>query len=98
MRAACGGCALHEVRLPVLGGASAGGMCAAIAAVFLDTDFPPVRMGMPEAERERNPLYRAWVSRIDIRPMLGDRDARGDQKPRSLLDCTVLDEIVDDLL
>ena len=89
---------LHEVRLPVLGGASAGGMCAAIAAVFLDTKFPPVRMDTPEAERERNPLYRAWVSKIDIRPMLGDRDARNGGDLASLLDCTVLDEIVDELL
>lgn len=89
---------LHEVRMPVLGGASAGGMCAAIAAVFLDTKFPPVRMGTPEAERERNPLYRAWVSKIDIRPMLGDRDARNGGDLASLLDCTVLDEIVDELL
>lgn len=89
---------LHEVRLPVLGGASAGGMCAAITAIFLDSKFPPVRMDTPEAERERNPLYRAWVSSVDIRPMLGDRDVRGGKQPASLLDCTVLDEIVDDLL
>lgn len=97
-RRAAGEAPLHQVRLPVLGGASAGGMCAAIASVFLDAEFPPARMGMPEEERERNPLYRAWVSRIDIRPMLGDRDVHGGKELASLLDCTVLDEIVDDLL
>lgn len=88
---------LHEVRMPVLGGASAGGMCAAIAAMFLDTRFPPVRMDTPREERDRNPLYRAWVSGIDIRPMLGDRDARRG-RPASLLDSTPLDGLVDDLL
>ncbi len=89
---------LHEVRVPVLGGASAGGMCAAMAAVFLDARFPPVRPDTPEAERRRNPLYRAWVSDIDIRPLLGTEDARPGRPLESLLDCTVLDRIVDGLL
>ncbi|MBD0273802.1 MAG: hypothetical protein ICV73_17975, partial [Acetobacteraceae bacterium] len=92
------GALLHEVRVPVLGGASAGGMCAAMAAVFLDARFPPVRRDTPEAERRSNPLYRAWVSDIDIRPLLGDEDVRSGRPLESLLDCTVLERIVDGLL
>ncbi len=50
---------LHQVRVPVLGGASAGGMCAAIAGVFLDARFPPVRPDTPPGQRARDPLWRA---------------------------------------
>ena len=46
-RRAAGDAPLHEVRLSVLGGASAGGMCAALGAVFLDAGFPHVT---PEAD------------------------------------------------
>jgi hypothetical protein len=97
-RLARGGAPLHEVRVPVVGGASAGGMCAAIAALVLDARFPPVRSGMAEPERRRNPLYRAWVSEIDIRPLLGVEDVAGGRPLESLLDCTALDRIVDGLL
>lgn len=89
---------LHEVVIPVLGGASAGGMCAAIAAIFLDTRFPPVRADTSEEQRRRNPLYRAWVQEVDIRRFLQKRDVAGGAELRSLLDCTVLEEIVDGLL
>lgn len=96
-RLAAGEPPLHEVRLPVLGGASAGGMCAAIAAIFLDARFPPVRPDTPPAERRKNPLYRAWVTDIDIRHLLGTEDMKNGGL-QSLLDSTVLEHIVDDLL
>jgi len=89
---------LHEVRLLALGGASAGGICSAIASMFLDKRFAPVRPETPAAERRGNPLWRAWVEAIDIHQLLGTRDARPGQKLASLLDCTVLEEIVDTLL
>ncbi|WP_135466524.1 patatin-like phospholipase family protein [Crenalkalicoccus roseus] len=97
-RAGTGEAPLHEVRVPVLGGASAGGMCAALAAVFLDRRFPPARPEMAPAERRANPLYRAWVSDIDIRHLLGTEDLTEGRKLVSLLDCTVLERIVDGLL
>lgn len=112
-RGAAGEKPLHDVTLSVLGGASAGGMCAAIAAIFLDTRFPHVRpiipapgaAGEPEASpglepgRHRdNPFWRAWVEDIDIRALLHTRDLSNGRPLVSLLDCTVLDEIVDDLL
>lgn len=88
---------LHEVRLSVLGGASAGGMCAALAALFCDATFPPVTPQANDATKAANPLYDAWVRRIDIRHLLGIRDL-ADGTLRSALDCTVLDEIVSELI
>ena len=86
---------LHEVTLSVLGGASAGGMCAALAALFCDAEFPPVTPGADEVTKAANPLYTAWVQKIDIRPLLGVSDLSGGAL-RSALDCTVLDRIVAD--
>lgn len=96
-RRAAGAAPLHEVRLAVLGGASAGGMCAALGAVFLDAAFPHVTPGADEAAKTQNPLYDAWVRRIDMRHLLGVDDLAGGAL-RSALDCTVLDEIVEALL
>lgn len=96
-RRGSGEATLHAVRLRVLGGASAGGMCAALGAMFLDAAFDPVAPGADEAVRRANPLYDAWVRRIDIRALLGTRDLGGGTL-RSVLDCTVLDEIVEELV
>ncbi len=96
-RRASGEAPLHEVRLAVLGGASAGGMCAALGAVFLDAAFPHVTPGADEAAKTQNPLYDAWVRRIDMRHLLGVGDLAGGEL-RSALDCTVLDEIVEALV
>ncbi len=97
-RAATGAAPLHQLRVPVLGGASAGGMCAAIAAVFLDARFPPVRPDTPREARAGNPLWRAWVEEVDIRPLLGAEDVVPGRPLPSLLDCTLLERIVDGLL
>lgn len=96
-RRAAGEAPLHDVRLAVLGGASAGGMCAALGAVFLDADFPHVTPGADEAAKAGNPLYEAWVRRIDMHHLLGVDDLK-DGEIRSALDCTVLDEIVESLV
>jgi hypothetical protein len=96
-RRAAGEAPLHDVRLVVMGGASAGGMCAALGAVFLDAEFPHVTPGADEAAKEGNPLYEAWVRRIDMRHLLGSNDLQ-DGRIASALDCTVLDEIVEALV
>lgn len=96
-RQAAGEAPLHEVRLAVLGGASAGGMCAALGAVFLDAAFPHVTPGADAAAKAANPLYDAWVRRIDMRRLLGTDDLE-DGRIASALDCLVLDEIVETLL
>lgn len=96
-RQAAGEAPLHEVRLSVLGGASAGGMCAALGAVFLDAAFPHVTPGADAAAKAANPLYDAWVRRIDMRHLLGTDDLK-DGRIASALDCSVLDEIVETLV
>jgi hypothetical protein len=96
-RRAAGEAPLHEVRLAALGGASAGGMCAALGAVFLDAAFPHVTPGADASAKAGNPLYDAWVRRIDMRRLLGVDDLKGGEI-HSALDCTVLDEIVEALV
>ncbi|MCX7684843.1 MAG: patatin-like phospholipase family protein [Acetobacteraceae bacterium] len=89
---------LHEVKLTVLGGASAGGMCAALAALFLPTRFAPVLPGRENCPAaKKNPLFSAWVDRIGIERLLETRDLGGGTLP-SALDCTILDEIVEETL
>jgi hypothetical protein len=79
----------HRAVLRVLGGASAGGMCAALATVFADLRFPP----RTPASNAPNPLHSAWVKEADIRGMLRT-DGNEEDPLASLLDCRVLDQIV----
>jgi predicted acylesterase/phospholipase RssA len=69
----------HDVSIETLSGASAGGMCAAIAAVMLQ--------GEPD-----NRIYEAWVNAIDIRELLKTQDVAAGSF-LSLLDSTVIGEI-----
>lgn len=87
--------ALHAVTVKAMGGASAGGMCAAIAALFLDRRFPPVRSLNDTAAMAANPLWRAWVEMIDIAHLLRADDLAAGEPVRSALDCSVLDGIVE---
>ncbi len=86
---------LHSVTVKALGGASAGGMCSAIAALFLDRKFAPVRSLDDTGAQADNPLWQAWVEMIDIDHMLRADDLLPGAPIRSALDCTVLDRIVD---
>ena len=102
----------HKVRLHIVTGASAGGMNGAISAVALRYDFPRAwshakiadAQTAPDqqpdwfekVDRGRNPFYSAWVEKIDITKLLGTADL--DRGVHSLLDCTVLDEIVRSIL
>ena len=52
----------HNVMIDVIGGASAGGMTAVIAAASALRKFNPVTMDTPEEERCKNPLYDSWVN------------------------------------
>jgi hypothetical protein len=92
-------CPMHEVRIKVLAGASAGGMTAGLAAGLLGMKFQSVT-GLPPAghryEPTNNNLYRSWVNTIDIDPLLGVGDLAGpDAHARSLLDSTVLTQIAE---
>jgi hypothetical protein len=89
---------LHEVKIRAFTGASAGGMCAAIAATMLQSDFQHIHTGNEGTGGEpptNNTFYESWVNQIDIKPLLGSRDIKGGKPLTSLLDCTVIDEIAE---
>lgn len=94
-------CPMHEVKLRVMAGASAGGMTAGLASGLLGmayesvtTQPPPDRPSAPIVP-ENNNLYRSWVNTIDINALLGveDFDADPGSPAQSLLDSTILNKI-----
>lgn len=82
---------LHEVSIEVLSGASAGGMCAAIAALMVHRDFEHVRDTSKTGTTNR--LYESWVNRIDIKSLLQSEDLRNRGKITSLLDSSIIGKI-----
>lgn len=89
----------HDVKVPVLAGASAGGMTAAIAALHFFHDLEHVRPNKAVPDPKNNRLYSSWVKDISIERLLETSDLATQRgvKPsvHSALCCTVLDEIVD---
>jgi len=83
----------HEVSLEVLSGASAGGMCAAIAAAMMQGDFDHIHD--TRLVGTSNTFYESWVNKIDITKLLGTDDLDGDGPVYSLLDCSIIDQIAD---
>ena len=81
----------HEVSLEVFSGASAGGMCAAIAAVQVQQDFDHIRDTSLTGTNNR--FYESWVNRIDIRELLQTGDLEKGQPVLSLLDSTIIADI-----
>lgn len=82
-------CPKHNVIIKVISGASAGAMTGVLAAANF--------AGEPDPEGSR--LKRAWVDEIDIEPLLAANDLAGEGEPlTSLLDSTVLDDIVENAL
>ena len=87
----------HNVRIPMMSGASAGGMTSAISALHAFRDLDHVWPGKPPPPPRRNRLYSSWVTDISLRTLLettdleGGRDAAG---VMSMLCCDVLDRIV----
>src|SRR5215470_9565728 len=84
----------HDVSIEVFSGASAGGMCAAIASVMVQGEFDHIH----DARRTgtTNRFYESWVNKIDIRELLKTNDIQdGDGTVVSLLDCTIIDEIAE---
>jgi hypothetical protein len=90
----------HDVRIPIMTGASAGGMTSAIAALHAFRDLEPVRpLPALEPAPNRNRLYQSWVKAISIERLLEISDLEGPGKTQgvqSALCCQVLDEIVSD--
>jgi hypothetical protein len=80
----------HDVTVPVISGASAGAITAAIAAIQVCSEIDHVRAAGADAPPERrNRLYDSWVRKIDIAQLLSTSDL-GDGKVRSLLDSSSL--------
>lgn len=83
----------HGVRVPVLAGASAGGMTSAISAVHFMHDLAHQRPGSDTASPKSNQLYNSWVREIDIAKLLGNRDIEKRRALVSALDSTALWDI-----
>lgn len=81
----------HELCLDVFSGASAGGMCAAIAAAMVQGEFQHIHDTSLVGTSNR--FYESWVNKIDIRELLQTRDLANRGPVYSLLDCTIIDEI-----
>ncbi len=75
----------HEVKVGIAGGASGGGLCAALLARAAGWDFPHVAdAGAPA--NGANPFWRVLVEDLDIAPMLESSDlASPGSAPVSLL-------------
>lgn len=84
---------LHDVSIEVFSGASAGGMCAAIASVMVQGDFQHITD--PEAKGTDNRFYEAWVNQIDISKLLAAEDLKNNAPLVSLLDSTIIDTIAE---
>jgi hypothetical protein len=88
----------HDVRIPIMSGASAGGMTSAISALHAFHDLAHVWPDKPIPSREQNRLYSSWVSDISLDRLLetSDLDDPNLRGLRSVLCCEVLDQIVRD--
>lgn len=85
--------ARHSLRVEVLGGASGGGVCAAIFARAASRVFPHVRDSEGHAA---NPFWQVWVEALDLLPMLGDTDlaAAPDAVPASVLSGKAIEQAI----
>lgn len=86
---------MHNVILEVLGGASAGGMTAAVTCLGLLKGIKSYGDG----GREDNALYDLWVNMVDssnnftIDQMLNTSDVEGTEELHSFLNSDVIDEV-----
>lgn len=63
----------HQVRVGIAGGASGGGVCAALLARAAGWEFPHAT-DPNGAGNAANPFWRVWVEGLDIAPMLDASD------------------------
>jgi hypothetical protein len=83
----------HDIKIPVMTGASAGGMTAALAALHFYHDIEHVWPGIPSPSAKKNRLYSTWVNEISIERLLETKDLNG-SGVRSFLCCAALEEIL----
>ncbi|MBK9492559.1 MAG: hypothetical protein IPO07_30040 [Haliscomenobacter sp.] len=90
---------MHDVVIEVIGGASAGGMTAAIAALAMFEGVNPINDYNPE--KQHNKLYDSWVNLNDhvgvptLEQMLGTEDILLNNEVQSLLNSDAIDAIAD---
>lgn len=87
----------HDVRIPTMSGASAGGMTSAISALHAFHNLAHVWPDKPVPPPEQNRLYSSWVTDISLDRLLETTDLDGPNLKglKSVLCCEVLDQIVD---
>jgi hypothetical protein len=74
-------------------------MCAAMFIGGLDKPLQPITSTTPaKANTPANPLYYAWVDRVDIQSMLDDDDLVKEAAVKSFLNCRILDQIASEVL
>lgn len=84
---------LHDVRIEAFAGASAGGMCAAIASVMVQQQFDHIKTAQETGTN--NTFYESWVNRINIGELMKQQDLEDGRKLISLLDSTIIDQIAE---
>lgn len=89
---------IHDVRLPIIAGASAGGMTAAIAGLQIFHEMEHIWPKRPAPDGKANRLYSSWVRDAHIDSLLQTADLEGDRQRgglKSVLCSDVLERIVD---
>lgn len=93
----------HQVTIPIMGGASAGGMTAMLAASTINNEIAPV--GLPEPSRlldehPENKLYHSWVdlTHRDMFPKMLDTSDISKGNIVSLLNSKFIDEVANKML
>jgi Patatin-like phospholipase len=81
----------HDVSIEVISGASAGGMCAAIAGTQIQESFDHIADTSQTGTNNR--FYESWVNKIDIRELLKTSDLGDGKSVVSLLDSNIIEEI-----
>lgn len=90
---------MHNVKIKVITGASAGGMTAAMAAVEIRK-----RATGQGAVGKSSSFYKAWVEMIDIKALLScddlaDKKGKKSKKPIvSFLNASIIDKIADEII
>ncbi len=93
----------HEVCIPVMGGASAGGMTALLTATIINNPIVPVdlpKLGHLMDEHPENKLYNGWVdlTGADMFSKMLQTDDIMHKKVISLLNSKFIDEVAEKML
>lgn len=93
----------HEVKIPVMGGASAGGMTAILAASTINNSIIPVDLPTKDqllTEHPENKLYHSWVdlTAADMFPKMLDTSDISNGKVISALNSKFIDEVANKMI